>query len=171
MRFILLLSRCIFFCLLLIFVFLLYSCFLYRTDDDFLGNCNNGAIIIGSFGGSGVQLLSFFYPSPQWTLATFVIFFFGGILGLAGTKTTLQGIIKSCVCKYTAWIPLCLIIIPLVVLSLPLICWKVRLGAFVFAWDILTLETRNYNIRHFLLMNLFTFLIFVGVVSVLVYYV
>jgi hypothetical protein len=82
-----------------------------RTDENFLGKCNNGAIIIGSFGGSGVQLLSFFYPGPQWTLATFVIFFGGGILGLAGAKTTIQAIIKSCSCIYTAWIPLCLIVI------------------------------------------------------------
>jgi hypothetical protein len=69
-----------------LFLYCFYSRFLYRTDDNFLGKCNNGAIIIGSFGGSGVQLLSFCYPGPQWTLATFVIFFFGGILGLAGTK-------------------------------------------------------------------------------------
>jgi hypothetical protein len=144
---------------------------LYRTDENFLGKCNNGAIIIGSFSGSGVQLLSFFYPGPQWTLATFVIFFFGGILGLAGTKTTIQAIIKSCICIYTAWIPLCLIVILLGVLSFPLVFWDLPLNVLLLVWELLELEARNYNMRHFLLINLFTFFIFVGVVSVLVYYV
>jgi hypothetical protein len=128
---------------------------LYWTDENFLGKCNNGTIIIGSFGGSGVQLLSLFYPGPQWALATFVIFFFGGILGLAGTKTTIQAIIKSCVCIYTAWIPLCLIVIPLVVLSLPLIFWKFPFNVSLLVWDLLELETRNYNMRYIIPFTLY----------------